>query len=271
MTSHPPIERVAREPEPGPEPDGDNSSIVMRAGFIVAGGVVAALVASLPAALRVGHEGAASRAIEPWLTLAAALTPLTVALVAILRRARVGVRLLVGEHVTAFAAAVLWWGVIELGLLSLFGALLRKTTHHHALAGVTFSAFALVTGVLVALFTRRMTATLARGGAGVVKIGLLVAALCALAATVFVATHAARIEGLRATGMLVDGLAIVVTTVIASSRSFGCWRPMAIGGLPAAVLLVMVGLTTLRFDPKLQQSLLEGAPIHAFVMGLFGS
>jgi hypothetical protein len=261
------MERLAHEPEP----DSDGSSIVMRFGFIVAGGVVAALASSLPASLRMGGEGSASRALEQWLVLSAVSTPLAVAAVAVLRRARVGLRLLAGERASTFAVGVLWWSVIELGMLSLFGALLRKTTHHHALAGVTFSAFAVVTGVVVALFARRTTAMLMRGGAGLLKIGLVIAAACAFVAIMLVGIRTARAEGIHTAGALVDGLAFAVTTTIASSRLFGRWRPMAIAGVPVAVLLVMVGLTTLRFDPKLQQSLGETAPVHAFVLGLFGS
>lgn len=261
------MERLAHEPEP----DSDGSSIVMRFGFIVAGGVVSAIASSLPAALRMGEGGSAPRALEQWLVLSAVSTPLAVAAVAVLRRARIGLRLLAGERASLFAVGVLWWSVIELGLLSIFGALLRKTTHHHALAGVTFSAFAVVTGVIVALFARRTTTMLARGGTGLPRIGLAIAAVCAFLGIMLVGIRTARAEELHTAGALVDALAFAVTTTIASSRLFGRWRPMAIAGVPVAVLLVMVGLTTLRFDPKLQQSLGEIAPIHAFVIGLFGS
>jgi len=262
------MERLAHEPEP--DSDG-SSSVVMRFGFIVAGGVVAALASSLPAALRIGEEGTTSRALEQWLVLSAVSTPLAVAAVAVLRRARIGLRLLAGERATTFAVGVLWWSVIELGLLSLFGALLRKTTHHHALAGVTFSAFALATGVILALFARRTTGMLMRGGAGLSRIGLVIAAVCAFLAIMLVGIRTARAEGIHTALTLVDGLAFAVTTTIASSRMFGRWRPLAIAGVPVAVLLVMVGLTTLRFDPKMQESLGETAPVHAFVLGLFGS
>ena len=261
------MERLAHEPEP----DSDGSSLVMRFGFIVAGGVVSAIAASLPAALRMGEDGSASRALEQWLVLSAVATPLAVTAVAVLRRARIGLQLLAGERGSTLAAGVLWWSVIELGLLSIFGALLRKTTHHHALAGVTFSAFAVVTGVIVALFARRTISMLTRGGASLLKIGLVIAAVCAFVVTMLVGLRTSRAEGIHTAGALVDALALAVTATIASSRPFGRWRPMAIAGVPVAVLLIMVGLTTLRFDPKLQEALAEAAPIHAFVIGLFGS
>ncbi len=267
MTVQPPIERLAHEPEP----DSDGSSIVMRFGFIVAGGVVAAVASALPAALRMGDDGSASRALVQWLVLSAVATPIAVAAVAVLRRARIGLRLLAGERASMLAVGILWWSVIELGLLSIFGALLRKTTHHHALAGVTFSAFAVVTGVLVALFARRTTALLTRGGASLLRIGLVIAAVCAFVVIMLVGIRTSRAEGIHTAGALVDALALAVTTTIASSRLFGRWRPMAIAGVPIAVLLMMVGLTTLRFDPKLQEGLGEAAPLHSFVIGFFGS
>ncbi|MBX3206800.1 MAG: hypothetical protein KF764_17150 [Labilithrix sp.] len=268
MTGQPsPIDSLAREPEP----ESDGTSVVVRLGFIVAGGVAAAIASSLPASLRMGDEGSASRALERWMVLSAVSTPLAVAAVAVLRRARVGLQLLAGERTSLLAMGGLWWTVIELGLLSMFGALLSKTTHHHALAGVTFAAFAVISGIIVALFARRTTTLLARGGASLQKLGLSIAAGCAFVGILLVGVRTSRAEGAHTAAALVDALALVVATVLASSRAFGRWRPLAIVGVPLAVLVTMVGLTTLRFDPKLAQSLPETAPVHAFVIGLFGS
>jgi hypothetical protein len=266
MTGQPPLERLAQEPEP----ESDGASIVMRLGFIVAGGVLSAIASSLPPALRMGDDGSASRALEQWIVLSAVSTPLAVAAVAGLRRARIGLRLLLGEQASLLALGVLWWSVLELALLSMFGALLRKTTHHHALAGVSFAAFAVVTGVVVGLFARRTTMMLARGGASLQKIALVIAGGCAFVGIMVVGIRTSRAEGLHTAAGLVDVLAFAVTTTIASSRLFGRWRPVAIAGVPVATLVLMVGLTTLRFDPALRQSLMDTAPIHSLVIGLFG-
>ncbi|HVM69592.1 MAG TPA: hypothetical protein VM204_07130 [Gaiellaceae bacterium] len=267
MNRPPPTEMLAHDQEP----DSDGASIVMRVGFIVAGGVLAALASSLPASLRMGEEGSASRALEQWLVLSAVSTPLAVAAVAVLRRARSGLRLLAGERASSFAMGVLWWAVIELGLLSAFGALLRKTTHNHALAGVTFAFFAAASGFVVALFARRTTTMLARGGSGLSKIGIAIAGACAFLGVMLVGIRTSRAEEMHTAAILVDALALGVATTIASSRLIGRWRPMAIAGVPLAVLLVMVGLTTLRFDPKLGETLAKTAPLHSAVIGLFGS
>lgn len=256
------MERLDSEPEP----ENDGSSVVMRVGYIVAGGVVAAVASSLPAALRMG--GGAARALEQWIALSALATPIGVGAVAVLKRARVGLRLLVGERAALFAMAVLWWCVIELGLLSVFGALLRKTTHHHALAGVTFAVFAVVTGIFVGLLARRATANLARGEGSLHRVGLAIAAGAAFLVLLLVGVRTSKAEDLHTAAALVDALALMVTATIASSRLFGRYRPMAIAGVPVAVLVLMLGLTTLRFDPKMRESLAEAAPIHGLVLSL---
>src|SRR4051794_21677542 len=111
----------------GPEPleeDEAAASFVTRLGTVVGGGVVAAAASSLPAELRMGDGGSILRAIEQWLALAAILTPLAILVVAVFRRGRVGLRILAGPRAPLFAAAALWWAVLELGVLSVFGSVL---------------------------------------------------------------------------------------------------------------------------------------------------
>jgi hypothetical protein len=266
MNAGPPqMERLAHEPEP----DAEGEPIVLRVGFIVAGGVMAALAASLPAALRLGEDGSFGRAIEQWVVLSAVATPVAVAAVAVLRRARAGLHLLMGERAPVLAIGVLWWCVLELALLSAFGAVLRLTTHNHALAGVTFAAFAVVTGILVGLFARRTALILARGGASLQRVALAIVGACTFLGIMFVGIRMARADGLHTAAGLVDSIAFAVTTTIASSRLIGRWRPLAISGVPVAVLVIMVGLTTLRFSPTLRAPLAHTAPMHSLVIGVF--
>ncbi len=264
-----PIDRLA--PDDGPEQESDGSSVVMRIGHIVGAGVVAALASSFPASLRMGEEGSAGRALVQWVVVSALATPLAVGLVAVLRRARVGLRLLMGERVQLLAIGVLWWSVIELGILSLFGALLRKTTHHHALAGVTFAVFAIVTGLVVGIFARKATLVLARGGSSLQRSGLIIASSAAFLVVMLVGVRTSKAEGLHTASALIDGLALAITSTIASSKMLSRHRALAIVGVPIAVLVVMVGLTMLRFDPKLHASLGEVAPLHTLVLSLFGT
>jgi hypothetical protein len=259
------MERFApAEPEPESE-----APLITRIGFAVAGAVGAAITSALPAALRMGDEGSIGRALEQWVVLSALGIPIALAAVAVLQRARVGLRLLMGERAPLLAIGVLWWSVIELGLLSGFGAVLRKTTHHHALAGVTFAAFAMGSGALVGLFARRISAMLGRGGPNLQRVGLVIAGASAFVAVMLVGIRTSRAEGIHTAAALVDVLALGVTSTIASSRLVTRSRYLAIAGVPAAVVILVIGLTTLRLDPKLSESLRETAPVHSLVVDLF--
>ncbi len=264
MMGPPRMDRLAE----GSEPETDGQPIVIRLGSIVAGGVLSALVSSFPASLRVGEHPEMLRALEQWIVLASVSTPLAVAGVAVLQRARVGVRVLLGDRVQRAALGVLWWGVLELTLLSIFGSLLRKTTHQHSLAGVTFAIFAIVSGLVLALFARRTATMLTTEG--VQKIGLAIAGVCAFLGLLVVGLRLTRAEGMHAAAGFVDALVFVLTTGLASSRRLTRWRPLAIAGVPVAVLVLMVGLTTLRLEPSLRESLAQTAPMHSLVIELFG-
>lgn len=262
----PPMEqRLISEPEPARE----GTPTVIRLGFLVAGGVVAAIMSSVPAALRMEGGASLTRALEQWVVLAAVATPFAILAVFVLRQAREGVRILVGDKVSLLAMGFLWWGVLELGVLSVFGALLKKATHHHALAGVTFAAFALVSGIVVAYFAYRTTAMLARGGEELQRMGLLMAAVSAIIVLALVGLRTAKAPGMHTAGVLVDFVAFVMMTAVASMRIHERFRPVAIGGVPAAVLVMIIGFTTIRFDTSLRDALTETAPGHGVVIGLF--
>jgi hypothetical protein len=264
--NRPPIERLA----PDPEAQSGEGPLVVRIGFVLAGGVVSAIVSSFLAALRMGEEASVGRALEQWVVLAAFGTPIGVAAVAVLRRARVGLRLLMGEHAPLLAIGVLWWSVIELGLLSVFGAALRKTTHHHALAGVTFAIFAVISGVLVAAFAHKATAIMARGGSRAQRASLAIAGAASFVVVLLVMFRTSRAEGLHTAGALVDAFVFAVSATLASSRMFTRLRPLALAGGPLAVFVMLLGFLLLRGDTKLRGELLESAPVHALVMDLFG-
>jgi hypothetical protein len=251
-----------------PEASADGEALVMRVGRTFGKGVVAAVTSTLPAALRMGDGASIGGALAGWIVLCALATPLAIVAVFVIKRARVGLQMIAGDRASLFVLGVVWWSVTELGLLSLFGALLRKTTHQHALAGVTFAAFAAVTGALVGLFAKRTMSLLARSGAGVQKTALVVAGGAAFVILMLVGLRTSRAEGIHTAAALVDVLSLTVATAIASSRMFDRYRPLAIGGVPAAILLVMVGLTTLRFDPKVGEALPETAPLEAAMIDL---
>ena len=270
------MERMSRRP-PGPtgepfhEDDADaGTSLVLRIGIVIAGGVISAVVGSMPAALRLGGEGSLVTLLTRWLILSALSLPMAVVAVAVLKRARVGLRMLLGERAQLLVIGVLWWSVIMLGLLAVVGAVLRKATHHHALAGVTFAFFAVISGIVVAILARRTTAMLGRGGTKLQKVGLTIVGSCAVVVLGLVLVRTGKSTELHAAAGMVDAISLSIVALMTSSRAFTKLRPLAVVGLPVAILVLVIGLTLLRFDPKLHPFLAVGAPLHSLVLDLFG-
>lgn len=253
-----------------PEPESNGASTVARAGSMAAGGALAALLASIPAALRIGSGESAGRALAAWLVLSAVLAPLAVGAVVVLARARAGLRIVAGGRAQLLAISLVWWSVAMFALLSLFGALLRKTTHHHALAGVTFAVFAAASGALVAALMLRAVTILARRGSDAHRVGVGLAGGGVLVALILFGLRVSGGADIHAGATIVDVLAIAIASIIASSRALAQARPAALAGIPAAVLLVVVGLAALRSDEPLRGAVGESAPVHAFVLGRLG-
>lgn len=253
-----------------PRSDSEAPSMRRRVGFIIGSGAVAAVVASLPVAFRTLGDATFGLVLERWLVLSGITTPLAVMAIAVWERARVGLRMLVGERRAPFILGMSWWCVIELALLSLFGAVLKKTTHHHALAGVTFAMFAVVSGIVVALFAARTTAILVRAGARSETLGLRIAAVCVGLGIFIVGLRASRADGLHTTAAISDGFVFVVATIFGSLRIRERFARLPTIGIPLAAVLIVVGLAVLRFDAPLQKELEETAPIFGIFTGLLG-
>ena len=127
---------------------------------------------------------------------AAALAPM-VAAVVILRGAREGLRAFGGKGGELRAYGVGLWSASLLVLLSFFGSSLRSTTHHHALAGVTFAFGAVVFAVGSALACVRVIAILQglseeKRGAWVIALGLFAIAAVAWTGLRFFARRLTR-------------------------------------------------------------------------------
>lgn len=247
----------------------DPGAPLTRVGTVVGGGVCAAIVASVPASIRIGDGGSSSRALDQWLALAALALPVGILCVGVLRRARAGLRVLAGDRATVLVACTVWWAVLQVGVLSVLGAILRAKTHHHGLAGVTFAMAALVTGLLSALLAVRGGHLLARAPETAQRAVLYAAAAAAFLVVMLVGVRTARAEGLHTAAALVDVLAIVVSAAIASAKPFTRARALAYVGVPVAAIVLVAGLATLRSQPPLQASITENAPVHASILGIF--
>ena len=254
------------------EPTEEVLSLAARAGTCAGGGVIAAVVASLPAALRVGSGGAV-RAFEQWLGLAALLTPFAIVLVAIFRRGRAGATILFGDRTPLVMAGALWWAVLQLALLSVVGAVLRAKTHHHGLAGVTFALFALFSGIVIALLAARggrMVARIPLAGGRAHRVALTVVTLTSFVVIVLVGWRTARADGLHTAAALVDMVALLVAAAVASARAVARWRALAVSGLPLTVAVLILGLVTALSAPDLSRLLAAGAPVQAWLLERLG-
>jgi hypothetical protein len=261
---------------PPPRAAADGGSVVVRVGTAVGLGVVAALAGAVPATLRVASLAAGGpEAWRVWIALsAAALVPMVFAVV-VLRGAREGVRAFGGPGAGLRAAGVgLWLASLLVGF-TLLGRVLRAHTHQHALAGVTFAFVAFAFAVASAVVCARIV-SVAGGAPEFARRGLVIilgtAAVLALGYVgvrfVRAASHDAASYG--AAGTVVDVLAFSLAAFFASRRSLIARRFIALIGPPVAVVVLAVGVTTLR-DAAVQDAIGESAPAFAPLVDFLSS
>jgi hypothetical protein len=231
---------------------------------------LAALACTLLPALRIAHEPVAAESTpRVWVALsAAALAPMAAAIGA-LRGARKTLRSLEGPDRqrrgwSRFGFA-LWLASLVVAF-SLFGSVLRATTHQRALAGVTFAFGALAMAAGLAAVCARLVAVL-RTDSLRTRVWLASAAVVsALASLALVgvrslraASHDAASRTTVATAL--DLLGFVAAALLASSPRLVHRRAPALVGLPVAVVLALFGLGLLR-HPVLRSAIEERAPAY---------
>ena len=244
--------------DPGP-----TASWAIRFGSTVGAGVLAALLASLPVALRLGG-GRVGSALGVWHVLVAlALLPALVSTY-IATRSRVGARIVVSGRVVELATvAFASFGALSV-VLAIFGALRRAKTHHRGLGGTTFALVALVAAVgVVSVVTRAVTGLASRRTA--LRVLLIATSLLALFSLTALARQLTADFGHPWTRPLMDVLALVLAAGLASGSALGGQRVLAIVGVPAAVVLLAIGYASLRAEPGLLGLMADGAPLHAWI------
>jgi hypothetical protein len=249
---------------PAPARPQETTSLVTRFGGVVGLGTAAALVCALPAGLRIARVAPAENLPEAWFALgASALVPMVLT-VAVLQRARDGWRAFGGPGAATFVFGVaMWLGSLAVGL-SVLGSLLRATTHHHALAGVTFAFGALVMALALAAVCSRLVGIL-RSVDGPSR-RVLAAGLSAVAAAAFVwlalgsASASARDTASAAhVSTVVDTLAFLLSAALAARRATGVRRIFALIGPPTAVVVLAAGIPLLR-SASLREAIRAHAP-----------
>jgi hypothetical protein len=242
---------------------------VVRFGAIIGAGVVAASLASIPAALRVAPAVPSEGLVDVWLALVACALLPAIAGVAVLRAAREGLRAFGGPGASARALGFVVWATATFGAMAVLGALLRATTHHHGLAGVTFAIFALAAAIALALVVRRFVTMADGAGPGVRSL------LAGIAVGVIGVTLALTGVGLAraapsksplppSTGALfVDLLALAIATGFLSRATFARGHVLALLGLPFAAGMFTLGLSFLHRSAILATAIAESAPAFA--------
>jgi hypothetical protein len=237
----------ARPREPG--------SLVSRFGTTVGVAAAAALACAFPATLRVSRAlGGVESTAHVWLALASAVLVPMIAAVFVLRRAREGWRAFGGPGASAFVYGVsLWLAALVVGL-SVLASQLRATTHHHALAGVTFAVGGLVLALGAGVVCARIVSVLKAMSAPARRGAALVLAAAVGAALLWVAvgsTRAASQDAASAAeaGMVVDDLAFLLAAAFAARHAFVVRRVLALVGPPLAVVVLAVGVRALHGAP----------------------
>ena len=246
-------------------------SRVIAIGTAVGCGAFAALLGSMPAALRLQDVDGERRG---WLLLAACAVPFTTLAVIIFREAYVGLRAYSGSarnFVRVFAS--LWLGSSAVILFGL-GRVLRATTHHHALAGATFALAGAVVLVACGLFTHRIARAIeslrTREPAHVRAHALL----STLAYGIVVVTVLAAARGLHtklptgSAATMVDVTALALASALAARADLRAFRMFAALGPVAAIVLIALGIT--GFSPDLGALVNLRAPAYGALLELLG-
>jgi hypothetical protein len=223
-------------------------SRVVRFGAAVGTGTLGAMVASVPATFRVvaGAEPPLAAPIV-WAALAGATLVPCVVLVVLFRAARRGLASFGGEGASGRALGFLVWLFGSFDALLAFGALLRATTHHNALAGATFAVGGLVALTSLGVVVRRVVALADEWAPPIVLTFFGAALVVLLLIPLFLAMKVGRAS--PAAGVLVDALAFLIAAGFASRASFGRWRALGVLGPPLAVLLLFLGASSVKTAP----------------------
>jgi hypothetical protein len=202
------------------------------------GAALASLACTGHAAARLASAGAGPWP-KAWLALAAcALIPAFV-LVAALPRALGVLATLDAEKARArWVGLFSWLFMMQLALFAV-GTILRRSTHHHALAGVTFAIVAVGAAVVLALVAARL-AVIATKSELTARAAVVASAVLAVGALAFVARSLSEIGRTS----LIDAAAFVVAVGLASRAPRSTW--VAFGGAPIALLVFVLGTVFLR-------------------------
>jgi hypothetical protein len=242
-------------------------------------GFLAAAIASIPAAVRVG-EGSAGL-LPAWFAVAGLLAGPFVITIAGARLVRRWLGVVPQRAKLGLTLWALLWAGISFPLEAVFGALLKSTTHHRALGGTTFAAVALVInlGAIVGSYRLALMATpavsrhpkVARWGVGfALAFGVLILTLAASGVVAAEEPVDPNLTYYSSAVRLDAALAMVATTagvLMDVSRGRAHWVAWVAGG--SLVALVAIGFASLVHWPGLARDVGDRAPLAGTLGQLF--
>jgi hypothetical protein len=267
------MSRSISHPDPtGEGPPGEPESWLLRFGGALGAGALGALIAAMPATLRIESLGETCSRGGTWALLSAVtIVPMSTAIVG-LRRARTGLVALGKRHSIALATTSVLWLASTFVSLTALGSLLRALTHHRALGGVVFAGSGLFSALALALVCTRLS-NIVLGLPRAVRwgVGILGGSLLGFAAAV-VRTKMAHGSGPSLSTLdsakLVDGLAFTLSALLASASPLVSRRTLALLGPPLAVVIVVLGVSALFACPVLRDTVEEKAPLFSGLVAL---
>ncbi len=237
----PPSKRDPHDPRaPAEEAPGE---LLLRLGTTVGVAFVAALVGTAPAALRVARALPGVGVFTAWSMVGAGALVPAIVLVTLFRGARRGARSFMLEHARQHGTTLFLSVALGLPFVVVFGALLRAKTHHHALAGVTFSIVTLLVWLALAALAARLSRVLATRGQLPARVGFVLAFAAFLGAFAWAGLRASQASSPVA-GAFLDTLALLLACGFGSRPGFLDTRALAALGPPLAAALLALGLTT---------------------------
>jgi len=234
---------VSRERAESPQDEEDDASWLLRFGTSIGVAFVVAVVGTAPAALRVAKSMPDVGLFSVWAVIGAAALVPAIVLVALFRGARRGARSFLTERALVHGTKLFTFGALGPPVVVTLGAILRAKTHHHALAGVTFSI--VVALVFMALFAFATRVSSIVEGPRFTKAGFTLSFVAFLVSVGWVGLSASRAGGV-ASGAFLDTLALLLACGLGSRRGFVDARPLAFVGPPLAAAMLALGIATTR-------------------------
>jgi arylsulfatase A-like enzyme len=258
---------------PAPDSEAGEVGWMNRLGDACLRALAVVALAAVPTALRT--SGAGGSFVEGFLVAMGVMLPVVLLALLLSGAAGRGFRQLMGAASPrpAVLGVALWLGIATPLLVGL-GAVLKATTHHRGIGGATFGVVGLGIAAAAAILAQRLVAL---GQAMVERgvkpwipaaIGAAVGVLPLLAVAVPLGSRGDDPSGPAVRAAILDGAIIVVATALAASTRLGAQlrRAARLGGVPAAVIVLLAGFARVESSPALARAMRAGGGLSSTIL-----